>query len=48
MTVDTNAEQRPDAVETPPQPVPPSGTEPDEWRFGAYPRLVDDTDGCPR
>ena len=39
------ADQLSDAVETPSQP---SGTDPDEWRFGAYPRLVEDTDGCPR
>jgi len=43
-----DADRRPDAVETPSQPPRPSGTEPDEWRFGAYPRLVEDTDGCPR
>jgi len=54
MTADTDAdrqpdaERRPDAVETPSHPSRPSGTEPDEWRFGAYPRLVEDTDGCPR
>ncbi|MFO7833060.1 MAG: hypothetical protein R6V31_03145 [Halohasta sp.] len=54
MTVDTDAERRPDsnrrldAVETPSRPTRPSGTEPDEWRFGAYPRIVEETDGCPR
>ena len=48
MTVDTNTEQRPDAIESPSQPSRPSGTDPDEWRFGAYPRLVEDIDGCPR
>lgn len=54
MTVDTDADRqpeaegRPDTVETPPRPPRPSGTEPDEWRFGAYPQIVEDTDGCPR
>ena len=42
------ADRRSDTVETPSQPSRPSGTDPDEWRFGAYPRLVEDTDGCPR
>ena len=48
MPIDTDTERRSDPVETPPQPSRPSDTEPDEWRFGACPRLFEDTDGCPR